>query len=100
MPFLETKHRQTEWDLINLVCLLKEIKEFITEESTQTEHGDCFILFALSHGRKGQVFGMDGEPLDIDNDIIRPFEECMALKGKPKIFFFQACQGGESLSVI
>lgn len=43
-----------------------------------------------------QVHGCDGESLPI-NAILNAFDskKCPALAGKPKLFFIQACRGGE-----
>lgn len=52
---------------------------------------DAFIFAVLSHGREGVVYGTDGIiPI---RDITSSFTQCRSLAGKPKIFFFQACQG-------
>ena len=52
---------------------------------------DAFIFAVLSHGREGVVYGTDGIiPI---RDITSYFTQCRSLAGKPKIFFFQACQG-------
>lgn len=54
---------------------------------------DACILAILTHGLDGVVYGIDGTiPI---RDIISPFKKCKTLAGKPKIFFFQACQGQE-----
>ena len=59
------------------------------------KQSDCFVLFFLSHGKaEGMVFGADGEPISI-RDIWNSFngKKCKELIEKPKMFFFQACQG-------
>ena len=52
---------------------------------------DAFIFAVLSHGREGVVYGTDG--IISIRDITSSFTQCRSLAGKPKIFFFQACQG-------
>ncbi|XP_067055300.1 caspase-3-like isoform X1 [Acropora muricata] len=52
---------------------------------------DAFIFAVLSHGREGVVYGTD-DIIPI-RDITSSFTQCRSLAGKPKIFFFQACQG-------
>ena len=73
------------------------MKEILQQEKEQESHkvADAFILFIMSHGSQGMVYGTDGEPLSIDDDIISVFDSCNcpALKNKPKIIFIQACQG-------
>uniref|UniRef100_UPI0037E8513D caspase-3-like isoform X1 n=2 Tax=Semicossyphus pulcher TaxID=241346 RepID=UPI0037E8513D len=60
-------------------------------------NGDAFICCILSHGRKGEVLGIDRKPLSI-KQITRTFKgtDQSALNGKPKVFLIQACQGGQT----
>ena len=54
---------------------------------------DCFVLWLMSHGKSDyEVFCSDGKTILIQTlqDIL---SECNTLKGKPKLFFFQACRG-------
>ncbi|NWI38966.1 CASP9 protein, partial [Picathartes gymnocephalus] len=63
---------------------------------------DCCIVVILSHGCQtshiqfpGGVYGTDGKPIPIEK-IVNYFNgsNCLSLRGKPKLFFIQAC-GGE-----
>ncbi|XP_061083020.1 caspase-8-like isoform X1 [Conger conger] len=58
------------------------------------DHGDCFVCCVLSHGTEQGVYGQDGELVPIQ-DILSLFNgaSCPSLVDKPKVFFFQACQG-------
>ncbi|XP_068593898.1 caspase-8-like isoform X2 [Cebidichthys violaceus] len=60
-------------------------------------HGDAFICCILSHGRKGEVIGVDEQPLSI-KQITGTFKPTAqpTLAGKPKVFLIQACQGGQT----
>ena len=56
---------------------------------------DYFICFIMSHGRKGgKILGSDGNTVNLKyiEDLFNR-ESCPDLKGKPKIFFIQACRG-------
>lgn len=55
---------------------------------------DCFVCCILSHGKKGSVYGVDGQEVPIQ-ELTTSFtaENCRSLAGKPKVFFIQACQG-------
>ena len=53
---------------------------------------DAFIFAILTHGDEGLVYGIDGGTLSI-TEITSKFKNNQTLAGKPKIFFFQACQG-------
>ena len=61
---------------------------------------DCFILAILTHGEDnsfhGEVYGVDDNPVQIQ-DIFSLFsnKNCKTLRGKPKIFFLQACRGSK-----
>lgn len=57
------------------------------------EGSDCFIMVVLSHGNNQGVLGTDGQAVT-SQQFAEPFNphNCPALKGKPKIFFFQACR--------
>ncbi|GAA6222437.1 ciliogenesis-associated TTC17-interacting protein [Lates japonicus] len=69
--------------------------EFIDSQQVP-KHGDAFICCILSHGEEGVVCGIDWKPLSIKR-ITRTFKatEESALRGKPKVFLIQACQGGK-----
>ncbi|XP_067994384.1 caspase-8-like isoform X1 [Melanerpes formicivorus] len=55
---------------------------------------DCFVCCILSHGKKGSVYGVDGQEVPIQ-ELTTSFtgHNCYSLAGKPKVFFIQACQG-------
>lgn len=67
-----------------------------TDLQEAPKHGDAFICCILSHGRKGEVLGIDLQPLSI-KQIKRTFKATnqSTLTGKPKVFLIQACQGGQ-----
>lgn len=50
----------------------------------------CFCCCVLSHGQEGVIYGTDGT---IDIREMTSFFHGTNLSGKPKLFFFQACQG-------
>ena len=69
-----------------------EIRRIAMEMST-FDHSkyDAFVFVILTHGEEGLVYGTDGT-ISI-RDITSRFKHSKTLAGKPKIFFFQACQG-------
>ena len=86
------------------MIVLQNIRDEILKQSQKAEDlkkADSFILVCLSHGNQGNIFGSDGEPVNIDKDIVEPFDgkHCPHLIGKPKLFFIQACQGGKCLNL-
>ena len=71
--------------------------EFISEIdafSSLREHStsDMCVVIVLSHGNTGLVHATDGREVPIDW-LLGQFNNdgCPALKGKPKLFIFQAC---------
>ncbi|XP_019617892.1 PREDICTED: caspase-3-like [Branchiostoma belcheri] len=59
---------------------------------------DCFVCCIMSHGTMGKVFSSDDVGIDIC-ELMKPVnaKKCPSLKGKPKLFFIQACQGEKIL---
>ncbi|CAL1541014.1 unnamed protein product [Lymnaea stagnalis] len=77
--------------------MLKILKD---EAALDHSRFDCFMLFILSHGHEGVVFGIDGRTENNKHynyvtitEIRKMFSSVTTLIGKPKIFFIQACQG-------
>ena len=52
----------------------------------------CLLIFIMSHGTDGKIFGTDGEEVHL-NDFVDPFKTIKSLKDKPKMFFVNACRG-------
>ncbi len=66
------------------------------EEVKLRDHSayDSFICCILTHGESGRVFGADSSSVLIETltgELCAA--SCPSLKGKPKIFFIQACRG-------
>lgn len=64
---------------------------------------DCCVVVILSHGTEvshnrfpGAVYGVDGQfvPVQHVTNFLNG-QHCPSLQGKPKLFFIQACGGGE-----
>ncbi|XP_068924871.1 caspase-10 [Petaurus breviceps papuanus] len=74
----------------------EKMEEILTLCRTNPEHqdSDCFVCFVLTHGESGSVFCSDEKIVTI-LDLTSHFmaDQCPGLKNKPKLFFFQACQG-------
>ncbi|XP_066297229.1 uncharacterized protein [Branchiostoma lanceolatum] len=60
-------------------------------------NSDCFVCCIMSHGTMGKVYSSDDVGIDIC-ELMKPVnaKKCPSLKGKPKLFFIQACQGEKS----
>jgi len=84
---------------ISLCAALQEIRTTLDKERQNQKSGaNAFVLCILSHGAENVIVGTDGETIPIDT-ITAMFDggSCPQLSKKPKIFFFQACQGSEYL---
>ncbi|CAH1239241.1 CASP2 [Branchiostoma lanceolatum] len=98
-------------DLINISELLKglsfqtdvveeknatEIKDEVRRFTNRDDHrsAECSVVVLMSHGEEGHICGTDGQLVALE-DIFAMFDEhiCLLLKGKPKLFFIQACRG-------
>ncbi|NXC28590.1 CASP8 protein, partial [Campylorhamphus procurvoides] len=82
---------------------VEEYRDLTAEEIRKTvnlfrcedhEDKDCFVCCILSHGKKGIIYGVDGQEVPI-RELTTSFtvRNCHSLAGKPKVFFIQACQG-------
>ncbi|KAK5923354.1 hypothetical protein CgunFtcFv8_000333 [Champsocephalus gunnari] len=64
---------------------------------------DCCVVIMLSHGTEvshnrfpGAVYGVDGQHVPVQHITnYLTGQHCPSLQGKPKLFFIQACGGGE-----
>ncbi|XP_075567662.1 caspase-8 isoform X3 [Pelecanus crispus] len=82
---------------------VREYRDLTAEEIRKTvniyrcedhKDKDCFVCCILSHGKKGIIYGVDGQEVPIQ-ELTTSFtgQNCHSLAGKPKVFFVQACQG-------
>ena len=76
------------------------------------DQDQCIVLFFLSHGRVTQmrtnqgivaveyIYGSDGEQVATEA-ILEPLTNarCPAMRGKPKLLFFQACRECEFIEL-
>ncbi|KAJ8347068.1 hypothetical protein SKAU_G00284690 [Synaphobranchus kaupii] len=63
------------------------------KEASEGPTGDCFLGVLSSHGEEGVVFGADGGPVRLER--IFSWFGSPTMAGKTKLFFIQACRGGE-----
>lgn len=68
---------------------------FLASRSDFTDH-DCILMVTLSHGSEGLQIAAHDSDYNLAS-IFHYFKEseCPTLKGKPKLFFIQACQGNQ-----
>ncbi|NXE82104.1 CASP9 protein, partial [Cochlearius cochlearius] len=90
-----------------LTCQDLKAQEMVSElqKLARRDHSalDCCVVVILSHGCQtshiqfpGSVYGTDGKPIPIEK-IVNYFNgsNCPSLRGKPKLFFIQACGGDQ-----
>ncbi|XP_064457137.1 caspase-3-like [Ornithodoros turicata] len=75
---------------LNASEMKMELKKVATDRNRTDD--DCFLCFVLSHGKRGEISTKDGS-IKLQ-ELVDPFmsEEAAHFRGKPKIFFVQACQ--------
>ena len=79
----ETKvyHNQTTKEITNI---------FDYYAAMDHSNYDCIICAVLTHGEEGLIYSTDGKIMI--KELTTKFR-CKSLRGIPKLFFFQACQG-------
>ncbi|NWW60236.1 CASP8 protein, partial [Ifrita kowaldi] len=89
--FSKLHFRVEEYRDLTAEEIRKTVKIFRNEDH---EDKDCFVCCILSHGKKGIIYGVDGQEVPI-RELTTSFtvQNCNSLAGKPKVFFIQACQG-------
>jgi len=79
--------------------LMMETLERLLLSSSCIDHSDvdAFACCILTHGKLGVLYTSDAKPIRI-LDIVEYFDDlhCESLRGKPKMFFIQACLTGKS----
>jgi len=78
--------------------LTMELLEILLMGSSGIDHSsfDAFVCCFLTHGKLGVLYTSDAKPVRI-LDIVEYFDDlhCATLRGKPKMFFIQACLTGQ-----
>jgi len=65
------------------------------QEKDWSKYG-CLIIIMMSHGTRGEImFASDNRTISLEDEIVRELNSkyCPSLRGKPKVFLFQGCQG-------
>uniref|UniRef100_A0A8C5WZ27 Caspase 9 n=1 Tax=Laticauda laticaudata TaxID=8630 RepID=A0A8C5WZ27_LATLA len=102
---LEKRFRVLHFEVLTKEDLTaQEIAKELQGLSRRDHSGlDCCVVVILSHGCKsyhiqipGAIFGTDGQRIPVQK-VVSYFNgsHCPSLRGKPKLFFIQACGGEE-----
>ena len=86
---------------MDFVLYLQKLKCKIQDEKHLEIHknAEAFVFVVMSHGDAyGNLRSSDEKNLSIKDDMVSQFDgdNWPVIKGKPKIFFIQACRGGKS----
>ena len=84
----------------NAAEIRRKINEYAKYDYTNE---GCLIVFVMSHGSKGLIKNLSEDIYT--TEFIKPFKDrtlkgCQTLKGKPKLFFFQACRGNSKMETL
>ena len=73
-------------------------KLLLTVSAIDHSDYDALVCCFMTHGKLGVLLTNDNKPIRI-LDIVEYFDDlhCESLRGKPKMFFIQACLSGEQL---
>ena len=69
--------------------IIKAVEAFVQEDF---EDFSCSVFILMSHGEESKFLDVDEAKIDIIR-ILNLFRDSEKLRGKPKLFFFQACRG-------
>lgn len=73
--------------------MMKAIRHVAEKDHSQY---DCFVCFVLTHGAEHKLLGSDGNTIQLKEFISAVSDQhCATLKGKPKLFFIEACRTGD-----
>lgn len=76
-----------------------EIKQLFgrISKNPELDRHDSLVVIVLSHGETEAFYGVDNQLVNI-RDMLKYFNnrECLQLRGKPKMFFIQACRGRDT----
>ena len=92
--FNELDFNVNEFNDIRAEEIVCQLKRFCKKDQ---RNSDAFIVFVLSHGDQNGFYGTDGELVKYET-VLKQYnnQNCPQLIGKPKIFFFNCCRGGEN----
>ncbi|XP_064461153.1 caspase-3-like isoform X3 [Ornithodoros turicata] len=72
-----------------------QIISILEEEVNKSEEDlGCFVCWIMTHGVNGAIKGADGQEINLNR--LPGILNTPSLKGKPKLFFIQACQADET----
>ena len=81
----------------NAYILQEFDQNILREQSAEIHEGSsAFVFVAMGHGRAGGEMKLSENTfINLSKDIVDKFDRdrCPKLRGKPKIFLYQACRG-------
>ena len=83
-----------QYDVKSYSNLASEKIVDLIEKTATSDHSkyDSFVFCISTHGEDNNyIFGSDGNTVDVYQLVAR-IQDCPSLRGKPKLFFIQACR--------
>jgi hypothetical protein len=71
-------------------------QELRRQASIDHSQSDCFLCVVMSHGNEDKIVANDSKDISF-KELMAPIKLCPSLMNKPKLFFFQACRGGNEM---
>ncbi|XP_046343953.1 caspase-3-like [Haliotis rufescens] len=85
--------RTLYWESKSADMMMTAIRSVAEKDHSQY---DCFVCFVLTHGAEHKLLGSDGKTIQLKEFISAVSDQhCASLKGKPKLFFIEACRTGD-----
>lgn len=82
--------------IFNNLTTTKIFEELHRVSALKHFDSDCLIVTVMTHGSRDWLYSYDGAYALRDMTILFNDENCPSLKGKPRLFFIQACRGSKS----
>ncbi|XP_072026806.1 uncharacterized protein [Amphiura filiformis] len=96
--FQELGYEVESYDDLTAKDIVHHIKSFASRLNSAQANYNSAVVVLMSHGGSGIIYGKDEEEVSI-KDIQEEFNgnKCPRMRGKPKLFFIQACRGTDQM---
>lgn len=72
----------------------EELEKFQQAMDAREDFVSCAFVVLMAHGLEGRLKGEDGQMVELENLFkVLNNKNCLALRGKPKVYIIQACRG-------
>ncbi|XP_037360291.1 caspase-14 [Talpa occidentalis] len=72
----------------------EELEKFQEAIDAREDFVSCAFVVLMAHGQEGRLKGEDEQMVELENlfEVLNN-KNCLALRGKPKVYIIQACRG-------